>query len=105
MIRTEEVAQGRVHGHIAHAERPRGGVLVLPTITAIDAPMKERARLLAEAGFTAMVWNPYPGEAPPPDVNSAYPRAAKLTDGSLDAMIDCVSHLRDRLGLPSVAVM
>ena len=55
MIRTEEIAQGRVQGHIAHAERPRGGVLILPTITAVDAPMKERARILAEAGFTAMV--------------------------------------------------
>ena len=105
MIRTEEIASGRVHGHIAHAEQPRGGVLILPTITAVDAPMKERARLLAEAGFTAMVWNPYPGEAPPPDVDSAYPRAAKLNDGSLDSMVDCVSHLIDKLGLSSVAVM
>jgi carboxymethylenebutenolidase len=105
MIRTEEIAQGRVHGHIAHAEHPRGGVLILPTITAIDAPMKERARILAEAGFTAMVWNPYPGEAPPPNVDAAYPRAAKLNDGSLDSMIDCVSYLRDALKLGSVAVM
>jgi carboxymethylenebutenolidase len=105
MIRTEEIAQGRVQGHIAHAARPRGGVLILPTITAIDAPMKERARILAEAGFTAMVWNPYPGEAPPPDVNSAYPRAAKLNDGSLDSMIDCVGHLVDKLKLASVAVI
>ena len=58
MIRTESIATGRVNGHIAHAERPRGGVLVLPTITAVDAPMRERARLLAEAGFTALVWDP-----------------------------------------------
>ena len=66
MIRTEQISSGRVCGHIAHAERPRAGVLVLPTITAVDAPMRERARLLAEAGFTAMVWDPYPGEAAPP---------------------------------------
>jgi carboxymethylenebutenolidase len=105
MIGTEEIAQGRVQGYIAHAERPRGGVLILPTITAIDGPMKERARILAEAGFTAMVWNPYPGEAPPADVNSAYPRAAKLNDGSLDSMVDCVSHLLGKLALGSVAVM
>jgi carboxymethylenebutenolidase len=105
MIRTEEIAQGRVQGYITHAERPRGGVLILPTITAIDAPMKERARILAEAGFTAMVWNPYPGEAPPPSVDAAYPRAAKLNDGALDSMMDCVSHLLDKLKVPSVAVM
>ena len=105
MIRTEEVTEGRVHGHIAHAERPRGGVLILPTITAVDAPMKERARILAEAGFTAMVWNPYPGESPPPDPDLARPFAAKLNDGVLDSMIDCVSHLAGTLRLPSVAVM
>jgi carboxymethylenebutenolidase len=105
VIRTEEIAQDRVQGHIAHAEQPRGGVLILPTITAIDAPMRERARLLAQAGFTAMVWNPYPGEAPPPDPASAQPRAAKLDDGSVDSMIDCVSHLLEKLRLPSVAVM
>jgi carboxymethylenebutenolidase len=52
-----------------------------------------------------MVWNPKPGEPPPPNVEAAYPRAAKLNDGSLDSMIDCVSHLRDTLRLPSVAVM
>ena len=105
MIHTEEIAQGRVQGHIAHAERPRGGVLILPTITAIDAPMKDCARILAEAGFTAIVWNPYPGESPPPTVDAAYPRAAKLNDGSLDSMMDCVTHLTGKLGLPSVAVM
>ena len=51
MIRTEEVALGRVDGHITHAERPRGGVLILPTITGVDAHMRERAGMLAEAGL------------------------------------------------------
>jgi carboxymethylenebutenolidase len=105
MIRTEDISQGRVEGHVAHAERPRGGVLILPTITAVDPPMKEFARLLAEAGYTAMVWNPYPGEAPPPDTNAAHPRAIKLSDDGLDAMSACVSHLTDTLRLPAVAVM
>ena len=105
MIRTEEFAEGRVDGHIAHAERPRGGVLVLPTITGIDAHMKDRARMLAEAGFTAMIWNPYPGEAQPADLPSAQPRAAKLNDGSLETMSACVSHMLDTLKLPAVAVM
>ena len=47
MIRTEQIAQGRVDGHITHAERPRGGVLMLPTITGVDAQMNDRA---ADAG-------------------------------------------------------
>src|SRR4029078_3946370 len=104
MIRTEQISSGRVCGHIAHAERPRAGVLVLPTITAVDAPMRERARLLAEAGFTAMGWDPYPGEAAPADMPSAQARAGKLDDGGLDSMVECVSHMLEKLKLPAVAV-
>ena len=92
MIRTEEIAAGRVDGHITHAEHPRGGVLILPTITAVDAHMRTAPGLLAEAGFTAMIWNPYPGEAPPADMAAAQARAGKLNDGVIDAMADCVSH-------------
>jgi carboxymethylenebutenolidase len=78
---------------------------VLPTITAVDAPMRERARLLAEAGFTAMVWDPYSGETPPADLPAAQARAGKLNDGSLEAMADCVSHMLDTLKLPAVATL
>jgi carboxymethylenebutenolidase len=105
MIRTEQIAQGRVDGHIAHAERPRGGVLILPTITGVDDHMRDRARVLAEAGFTAMIWNPYPGEAPPADLAAAQPRAGKLNDGGLESMSACVSHLLGALRLPAVAVV
>ena len=105
MIRTEQIAMGRVDGHIAHAERPRGGVLMLPTITAVDPHMKDLAGRLATAGFTSMVWNPYPGETPPPDTAAAQPRAAKLNDGGLDAMSGCVDHLLGSLKLKSVAVV
>src|SRR5262245_21033623 len=105
MIRTEDIAVGRVDGHITHAERPRGGVLMLPTITAVDPHMKDLARKLAEAGFTSLIWNPYPGEAPPPDVTAAQPRAGKLDDGSLAAMSACIDHLLGPLKLPAVAVM
>jgi carboxymethylenebutenolidase len=105
MIRTEEFAQGRVDGAIVHAERPRGGVLVLPTITGIDAHMRDRARALAEAGFTAMIWNPYPGEPQPADLQAAQPRAVKLNDGGLETMSACVSHMLDTLRMPAVAVL
>jgi carboxymethylenebutenolidase len=105
MIRTEELALDRVDGHLTHAERPRGGVLMLPTITGVDPHMRDRARALAEAGFTSMIWNPYPGEAPPADTASAQPRAAKLNDESLQSMSACVSHLLDKLRLPAVTVV
>ena len=105
MIRTENIATGRVDGHISYAERPRGGVLMLPTITGVDAHMKDLAARLAQVGFTSLIWNPYPGEAQPADLPSAQPRAGKLNDGSLAAMSACIDHLLGPLKLPVVAVV
>ncbi len=105
MIRTEQIAMGRVDGHISHAERPRGGVLMLPTITGVDAHMKDLAARLAQVGFTSLIWNPYPGEPSPADVAAAQPHAGKLNDGGLDAMSACIDHLIGPLKLPAVAVV
>src|SRR5262245_36446099 len=105
MIRTEDIAQGRIDGHITHAERPRGGVLILPTITGVDDHMRERARLLAEAGFSSLIWNPYPGKPSPADMAAAQVMAATLNDGALDAMAACVDHMLGALRLPKVAAM
>lgn len=105
MIRTEQINAGRVIGHIAHADRPRGGVLLLPTIMGVDGFSRTRAQILAEAGFTTLVWDPYPGEAPPVDMQSAQARQKNLNDGALDSMSDCVGHLLETLGLPAVAVV
>jgi carboxymethylenebutenolidase len=105
MIRTEQIALPRVDGHITHAERPRGGVLVLPTITGVDAHMRERAGMLAEAGFSALIWNPYPGQQAPTDMAQAQTMAATLNDGAFGAMTACVDHMFGAMKLPNVAVM
>jgi carboxymethylenebutenolidase len=105
MIRSEDIDAGRVTGRITHAERPHGGILLLPTITGVDAHARERAQALAEAGLTTLVWNPYPGEAPPSDMASAQARAAKLNDASVETMSDCVGHLLENLRLPTAAVL
>lgn len=105
MIRTEAIAANRVRGYLAHAENPVGGVLVLPTITAVDGPMQERARMLAAERFTSFVWNPYPEPAPPDDFPTAQARAAKLTDALLSDMHDCAAYLRGTLGIGKIAVL
>jgi carboxymethylenebutenolidase len=105
MIRTEAIDHGPVSGHIAHAEQPRGGILLLPTITGVDDFTREYAKRLAEDGFTTLVWDPYPGEAPPTELSAAQARASKLSDDAVGAMSDCVSHLLERLRLPAVAVL
>jgi carboxymethylenebutenolidase len=105
MIRTEQINTGRVNGHIAHADKPRGGVLLLTTISGVDDFMRGRAQALAEAGFTAMVWDPYPGETPPVGLPASQARAAKLTDGVVDDMSACVTHMLETLKLPAVGTV
>ena len=105
MIRTEQVAAGRVNGHVAHAEKPRAGILLLPTITGIDVFTRALAERLAEAGFTTMIWNPYPGEVAPADIPSAQARASKLNDGAVDTMSECVSYMLEKLKLPAIGTV
>lgn len=61
--------------------------------------------MLAEAGFTALIWSPYPGKKPPADMNAAQAMAATLNDGALGAITACVDHMLGPMRLPAVAVM
>jgi carboxymethylenebutenolidase len=105
MIRTEQIDAGRVKGLVTHAEKPRAGVLLLCTITGVDAFMRERGQRLAEAGYSSFVWDPYPGEAPPLDLPSAQVRAKQLNDGVIDEMSECVGYMLGTMKLPAVAVV
>ncbi|MBX9824993.1 MAG: dienelactone hydrolase family protein [Xanthobacteraceae bacterium] len=105
MIRTEQIDAGRVKGLVTHAEKPRAGVLLLCTITGVDAFMRERGQRLAEAGYSSLVWDPYPGEPLPQDLPSAQAQAKKLNDGVVDEMSECVGYMLGTMQLPAVAVV
>jgi carboxymethylenebutenolidase len=105
VTRIEELAAARVNGHLVHAQRPRGGILLLPTIFGVDPFAQGRAKQLADAGFSTLVWNPYPGESRPGAMPDAMARAAKLHDGLVASMADCVGHMRQELRLDRVAVL
>jgi carboxymethylenebutenolidase len=107
MARTETIARDRVHGFIAYADKPIGGVLMLPTITGVDVPMKTLAQELADAGITAMVWDPF-GEdtSNPTDHAGLMARAGKLRDDLVDThMSACLDHMLGALRLPAVAAL
>jgi carboxymethylenebutenolidase len=105
MIRTETNDDSPVHGTLFHAERPAGGVLILPTVTGVDAFMQARGREFAEAGLTTLVFNTYPHQALPVDVPEGRARAAGITDEIVDAMSESVGHMLTALKLPAVAVL
>jgi carboxymethylenebutenolidase len=105
VIRAEELAAGRVNGSLAHALRPRGGILLLPTIFGIDGFARERAGLMAEAGFSTLIWNPYPGEPPPGDMRAAMARAGTLDDSLIETMSEGIGYMHRTLHLDAVAVL
>jgi carboxymethylenebutenolidase len=107
MVRTENIAADRVHGFVAHADSPSGGVLILPTITGVDKPMQTIAQELAAAGMTSMVWNPFHGDTTNPTDHPGFmARAGKLSDDLVDThMAACLDHMLRLLRLPSVAVL
>lgn len=107
MVRTDTIDADRVHGFVAHADYPSGGALVLPTITGVDQPMQAIARQLAEAGLTALVWNPFHGDTSnPTDFPGLMARANKLNDDLVDTHLSaCIDHMLGALRLRSVAVL
>jgi carboxymethylenebutenolidase len=105
MIRTEQIDAGRVKGLVTHADNSRAGVLLLCTITGVDAFMRGRGQSLAEAGYSSLVWDPYPGEPLPQDLPSAQARAKQLNDGVVDEMSECVGYMLETMKLPAVAVV
>jgi carboxymethylenebutenolidase len=107
MARTENINAARARGFIAHADKPIGGVLVLPTITGVDSPMQSIAQDLAGAGMTAMVWDPFAeDDSNPTDLNGFMARAGKLRDDLVDThMGACVDYMLGPLGLSTVAVL
>lgn len=105
MTSTEQIDHGRVHGLITHADQPRGGIIILPTIFGIDRFCQARAALLAEAGLTSLIWNPYHGQPAPTEHDDAQSRAAKLSDDAVGDMSECVGYMLSSLRLPSVAAL
>jgi carboxymethylenebutenolidase len=105
MVRTEINDDAPVHGTLFHADRPRGGIIVLPTVTGVDAFMQAKGREFAEAGITTLVFNTYPREGLPADVVEGRARAAKLSDDIVNTMSQSVGHMLTAVKLPKIAVL
>ena len=63
-VTTSDVRLGSLHLHVAGASQAQGGVLLYPTMRGVDDKMRATARAFAEAGMSAVVWDPYNGQGP-----------------------------------------
>jgi carboxymethylenebutenolidase len=105
-IRTENVTLGTLTGYLAAPKNPRAAVLLLPTDAGVDAFSRNRADVLAEAGFTTLAWHPYSGQAPTGSLDEALKRSQSLTDNqSLDEMSRWLQYLRKHAGAMRTGVI
>jgi carboxymethylenebutenolidase len=85
----------------------RAGLLLLPMVYGIESKVLEYATWLADAGFAAVVWNPYSGrEVPQGSPEDLAPLARSLRDGPTRAEQErWLDYMRGELGLAQVGVI
>jgi carboxymethylenebutenolidase len=84
----------------------RSGVVLLPTIFAINTFAKSYAETLANAGFACAVWDIYSGLPLVADYEESLKRARALTDDQVvDSVGKWVDHMLGEMNLASVGVL
>ena len=103
-VRSESVRLGSAHFDVVRAaSATQAGVLLYPTINGIDDVMYGFASAFADAGITAVIWDPYNGRARSEDPLEMFARSRECEDrevvGDLRAIVD---HMQGELGLASI---
>jgi carboxymethylenebutenolidase len=87
-IKTEHIHRADLHGYLAQSDGDvHGGVLILPTIFAVNQFAVGFADALAHAGLAAAVWDPYSGLPLATEYEECRKRSRTLTDGGAAAMM------------------
>src|SRR5215208_6441538 len=108
MHETSDLYVGNLHAVLCRpADGARAGLLLLPMVYGIEGKVLEYADWLADAGFAAVVWNPYSGrEVPKGSPEDLAPLARSLRDTSARAEQErWLEHMRGELGLGQVGVI
>jgi carboxymethylenebutenolidase len=106
-IKTQDVARGGLYGYLAQPETPgKGGVLIVPTIFAVNSFVRFYADGLARAGLTAAVCDLYSGLPLVAGYEESLERARKLNDALVDDIVgNWLKHLQGDLKLDAVGVL
>jgi len=106
-IRTETVSGPQRYGYLAEpVGGARAGVVLLPTIFAINAFARSYAETLANAGFACAVWDIHSGVPLPDGYEEAIKRARALSDDKVVASIGTwIDHMLGEMKLASVGVL
>jgi carboxymethylenebutenolidase len=106
-IKTQMVRGPERFGYLAEPEGPaKGGVVLLPTIFAINEFARNYADTLAQAGLVCVVWDINSGLPLPKGYEEAIERARTLNDpGVVAAVGKWVDYLVDERKLASIGVL
>jgi carboxymethylenebutenolidase len=106
-IKTQTISGPQRFGYLAEpVGGARGGVVLLPTIFAINAFAKSYADTLANAGLACAVWDIYSGLPLPADYEESLKRARALSDDAVVASIGTwIDHMLGEMKLASVGLL
>ena len=106
-IKTQTLNGPDLYGYLAEPETgARGGVLIYPTIFAVNDFVRGYAETLARAGLAAAVWDIYSGLPLVTDYQESLKRARMLDDaGVADMTGKWIDHMFGAMGLASVGVL
>jgi carboxymethylenebutenolidase len=106
-VTAEEQRLGSLRIHVARPQSDsKVGALLYPTIFGLEDSMRGFARSIADAGVTAVVWDPYDGEDSTSDAKEMLARSKDREDAEvvrdLKAIVD---HMEGELDLPDIAAV
>jgi len=106
-IKTEEIKRGDLHGYLAQPDGgARSGVLILPTIFAVNQFARGFADGLANAGLAAAVWDPYSGLPLVTEYEESRKRSRALTDAGVGTVLSkWLKFMLDDLRLNSLGTV
>ena len=106
-IQTEDIARDGRHGYLARPDRPgKGGVLIVPTIFAVNPFVRHYADGLAGAGLTAAVCDLYSGLPLVTGYEESLARARKLNDELVESIVGrWLDHLQRDHAVNSLGIL
>jgi carboxymethylenebutenolidase len=106
-IKTQDIARDGLHGYLAQPEtQGKGGVLIVPTIFAVNPFVRGYADTLAKAGLTAAVCDLYSGLPLVTGYEESIARARKLNDQIVEDIVGkWLDHLQGDHKLTSIGIL
>ena len=83
----------------------KGGVLLLPTNAGTDRHNRTSSRLLAEAGLTTLLWDPYPGRGVPPDDERSKWSGATDDDWAFQGQVRFLTYMTEQLAVQRLGAL